>query len=763
MAGRVTRSRAKDSRHTAGATAPASAAVRTASATSTDDPPPKKRVKKSKALSESSRQRRKGRLSILPTLPLDVLYEIFGHLQPADLLNLCRTNKAVRGLLLSNQCAFMWREVLDAAAAAIEGYPTRPSDMSEPSFTLLMHGGPWCLSCGARTANKPMWNLRRKVCTDCAETHLIARGPTVSGIVSLMRYNVLDVDVLPSDLATTEDSYKREVPHFWEDDVLAYQAELQSLRNDPAKRDNVWELHTAVDERRSQEVKAREEFAERCIEFEERRQDDRHLEIIGLKKARFKEIENRLQVEGYAAVDINDDDVRDHKEVANPKRMTDRVWLRVGPIVREIVENIRDERLERERQERRTLRRNMISEEYTSYLRQVDPHATSFLPTPTTIFRCPGITDILADDREPDDEMREAIRRTLDGLSPIFLSWLSSRVDCQRKILPTSWPSPPTFEEVSQNILSLSLTDPLFQALPTTLGPLDLAAHVFRCKHATLMFPMRPSQGCKPRLYFGLEALAHQCPHDLKRGFGDDADILSIVPSQSHHEDLCEMLQLLGYDPLHTTPRDLDQTDQLFVCTACAEKRSVCDWRDMLSHRSHSSKCGSQRHTIRVLTEQEERYISLCLLAHRRRDPIEPHRSNAPYAGWGCPHCYAHLQLPSAHELPSYAPDGHWFLFDKIKAHLRTEHGITAPQEGEDMFLNRRFEFHSYRRLIIPSAEYAVKEGADILERYANDKNALSAPPANGDTERFEKMSPEDLDILCDAVGLFEKYWRRQS
>ena len=116
-------------------------------------------------------RRKQGRLSALPSLPLDVLYEvrtcifhdrttsysiqIFEHLGPADLLNLARVNKTFRGVLMSKQCAFLWRSVLGRVTTG--GYPAMPDpeavEMSEPAFAQLAYGGPWCsVRCSIRAS-----------------------------------------------------------------------------------------------------------------------------------------------------------------------------------------------------------------------------------------------------------------------------------------------------------------------------------------------------------------------------------------------------------------------------------------------------------------------------------------------------------------------------------------------------------------------------------------------------------------------------------
>jgi hypothetical protein len=94
---------------------------------------------------------RKGGLSLLPTISLDVLFEvsstscvayiqlnhtsqqIFGFLKPLDLLSLARTSKAFRNLLMRKSNAFIWR----ASRSLIPNLPECPADLSEPQYACL--------------------------------------------------------------------------------------------------------------------------------------------------------------------------------------------------------------------------------------------------------------------------------------------------------------------------------------------------------------------------------------------------------------------------------------------------------------------------------------------------------------------------------------------------------------------------------------------------------------------------------------------------
>ncbi|KAF9246447.1 hypothetical protein BU15DRAFT_40146 [Melanogaster broomeanus] len=80
---------------------------------------------------------KRGQLAMLPSLPLDILYEIFCFLCPGDLLALVRTSTPFRRLLTSRSSAFIWR----AVRRNLDGLPEPPSDMNEIQYAALVFGG----------------------------------------------------------------------------------------------------------------------------------------------------------------------------------------------------------------------------------------------------------------------------------------------------------------------------------------------------------------------------------------------------------------------------------------------------------------------------------------------------------------------------------------------------------------------------------------------------------------------------------------------
>ena len=146
-------------------------------AASPDEPAGTPPAKRRKTLKEATRAvnpkgRKTGRLSVLPTLPLDILCEvrgfsmrdlvhqtssidvqqIFGQLDPVDLLNLARTTKAFRAVLLSQQSRFLWKSVLDAFEGGDELHYPCPEDVSIPVWVNLIYGGE---SCDVRSFHPP--------------------------------------------------------------------------------------------------------------------------------------------------------------------------------------------------------------------------------------------------------------------------------------------------------------------------------------------------------------------------------------------------------------------------------------------------------------------------------------------------------------------------------------------------------------------------------------------------------------------------------
>jgi hypothetical protein len=93
----------------------------------------------------------RGKLKMLPEMPVDILLEvrhlascflnvvynqhlqIFSLLDPLDIMRLSRTTKAIRGILMSRSAIVVWK----AAFTREPELPNMPKDMNEPQWANL--------------------------------------------------------------------------------------------------------------------------------------------------------------------------------------------------------------------------------------------------------------------------------------------------------------------------------------------------------------------------------------------------------------------------------------------------------------------------------------------------------------------------------------------------------------------------------------------------------------------------------------------------
>ncbi|KAJ4471887.1 hypothetical protein C8J55DRAFT_155516 [Lentinula edodes] len=132
---------------------------------SKDEGVPAARTKKQNMPEQFKKVR--GKLGLLERVtkdvPMDVIIEIFGHLDPGDLLHLARTSRDLRDILMSKSSEGIWR----AARRNVEGLPPLPSDLNEPQYAHLLFE-PYCHICRyPRRCDNVLWNFRMRACKKC--------------------------------------------------------------------------------------------------------------------------------------------------------------------------------------------------------------------------------------------------------------------------------------------------------------------------------------------------------------------------------------------------------------------------------------------------------------------------------------------------------------------------------------------------------------------------------------------------------------------
>jgi len=95
-------------------------------------------------------------------MPIDILYEVFSHLHPNDLLNLSRTTRSLREIVTTRRSRDMWRSSL----ASVGALPSCPPDLTEIQYANLAFNN-HCHFCLAPDVHEIFWICRVRSCTKC--------------------------------------------------------------------------------------------------------------------------------------------------------------------------------------------------------------------------------------------------------------------------------------------------------------------------------------------------------------------------------------------------------------------------------------------------------------------------------------------------------------------------------------------------------------------------------------------------------------------
>ncbi|KAI0332365.1 hypothetical protein GY45DRAFT_1335658 [Cubamyces sp. BRFM 1775] len=262
---------------------------------------------------------RRGALKAMLEMPLDVLFEIFGRMHPRDLLNLARTSKDFRSLLMSRTTTILWR----AARQQIQGLPECPPFLSEPQYANLLffsyfHG---CLKPNVESA---LWNFYVRYCPRCKD--------------------IMSVSMFSACLKGKADVRGRLLAHIPE--VERFEAVWNALATDADRARFALEQLDLV--------KQKTAFAAELALWKAQEAEARSCELDSLRQERIDEVLKRLREDGFGN-DIDDLDPVEydrlvyHNAVSKAQKLTDSAWQSLRPRLVLFLTALKQERLERER------------------------------------------------------------------------------------------------------------------------------------------------------------------------------------------------------------------------------------------------------------------------------------------------------------------------------------------------------------------------------------------------------------------------------
>ncbi|KAJ3476781.1 hypothetical protein NLI96_g10924 [Meripilus lineatus] len=393
----------------------------------------------------------RGSLQNLPEMPLDILFEICCHLNPLDVLNLARTNKAFRTLLMNRVNVSFWT----VARRNVEGLPECPSYLSEPAYANLVFCSHChvCLKSNVRTI---YWRARARYCLHCRETAMetnrygagVPTGLDIAKFVPFMeviftKYTCSaarkdDMVAIGSKYATFKDTKERGM---W-------------LNERRALTTQILEVEGSTFFCMQQSPHRRCQHSAKCVIWENAKKATRGRELVEIKKARYEAILGKLralpdwEIEVEKLVKDSYSPLKRDPLIRQPKLLTEAGWLAVRYVLMPYMEKARHDRLHEIRIRVMKQRCYHLQEAVVSFRKSA---LTKFFPTLQDFATCPevrAIIDVDSDiniDQESFEPLRplvwDIVARWKEKQTAVLLEHIRSRLksdeDCNVEFLAT--------------------------------------------------------------------------------------------------------------------------------------------------------------------------------------------------------------------------------------------------------------------------------------------------------------------------------------
>ncbi|KAG1800415.1 uncharacterized protein HD556DRAFT_1265557 [Suillus plorans] len=566
-------------------------------------------------------------LEILISLPLDILFEIFGRLLPLDLLHLSRTTKALRSVLMHRSSTTVWM----AARSDVKGMPACADDMSEPAHASLafdMH----CHNCLRPNVRNVDWNLRVRYCQKCFKerTEVVddkfkkTYGLKLHHCLSLsMTQNRNDARCLISDRESLVDELSKLGPE--------ERSVLRGLKRDA--------------------VLARKEHAVRCTKWMEGEQQSRWKELDHLRSLRHDAILEKLIELGWEE-DVNKLPDRhtariyklthfeDHPLVKQPKPLTDRIWQNIQHKMVEFMGQMREFRILQERKQQIRERQSLLATIYSDWQREKGYHKY-LMPTAADLFGMRQVRDIV--------ELPAHLTVTAEDFQPVCEE-LFKLVDTWKRC---------NAHDLRSDLLWRLEIHPPYWLDRLSVQCERLAVAVFTC--TGWLCDNIPEPNDSPRYMYFPEYLHHRCNRIRRRAWNelDPANTFAMgqgypgntVQQEWSTDDLeldkkasqtvRNIIDACDLDWREVTVSELDNLDPRLVCLKCSygnrcdgeRPMMVRSWRESVKHCAKKHWSDS---TVKWQKISDEESRSL------RQDQEEAAASTTipPRKIWRCTHCH---------------------------------------------------------------------------------------------------------------------------
>ncbi|KAF8061649.1 hypothetical protein FPV67DRAFT_1673269 [Lyophyllum atratum] len=579
------------------------------SETTTSDPPPKKarKVRGSKPDAEGSKPKKtrgkQGRLEQITEMPLDILFEIFAHLTPYDLLNLSRTSKPLRNILMHRSSTYVWKNV----RSRIVDLPECPKDLSEPQYANLIFY-PYCHFClKAQVPSKAInWYTRTRSCKKCIPDNFVTYGAAGD-------YGV-PISFVPSiDLS----SKRWPAQGYCLRTLRRYQAEMQSLDDSALKE---WCIAKRT------EYEARMQHGSECAVWNRNRSEERSNELENIRQRRYEAIKEKLSHLGWGeeitkleeADDIEYDLLSDHKLVKQPRELTDRIWGNIEAPLIDFMEKTKVQRLETSRRATIRKRGKVLSETLQKYALSQPLHTV--LPSVADLAILPDFRSVIED--TPIDQLvvEDHFKQAMVDIPSIVTAWRKSKDEQLVAIMKSN---PETDTEVTEATLRLATT-------------------FFRCNHCRreITYPRVLVHRCTTTLTYSDTYEDGLDPYfrDLNCKPWNTGDIVRF--DRRAHQRAEYVLRDCGI--MQTMPSlVLDLLDFRFECIECTdheEGRLVMRWPTVVAHTAQHYKPDEEfTDVVKLAALSTTEGLLADLLEYVKMSPLSGHPAHD--TSWVCVEC----------------------------------------------------------------------------------------------------------------------------
>ncbi|KAI0333537.1 hypothetical protein GY45DRAFT_1432269 [Cubamyces sp. BRFM 1775] len=624
-------------------------------------------------------------LSRLVDMPLDILFEIFGHLHPYDLLQLSRTTKALRSVLMRPSAVTIWRN----ARQNVDDLPDCPDDLTEPAYANLLFDQ-HCHFCVKARVMNVLWTLRCRACKACLKEHFTTLFDVLVAVRQRIPIAAQNPMISTSTMVPMEYvNNKLLIPKTVAEELCA---SVEACKGDP-------EALKKLDQERSHAVTVLKANADIMVDWQARQAQQRTMDLIDLRCRRRKQIIDRLCELGYGE-DLKwmtferVEQFLEHPLVKQPKELTDRIWNNIKDAMVAFAQESRVERLMRERCAHYVNRLSLLSDlavrwlvrrplwellptiadlsHYTSAFRHLMnfPRGVFFEAIDTTPARVDkAMNDAVSEWRalmmEKLYEMIIAATTPAPSSSDAPTATSSGGVTAQISDVagastapaPAALKPEPTADEITTLSLSactwFRCTNPRCNAL---LDALRTLAH--GCAHAPPLLRMHPASDADD-LHNAYVLVCDEHPWNLA---GD-----KVVFDVDARDAAVKVVRACGGDPARMLTDDRALQKARLVCSLCSSDGQVCvmAWKHAVAHLTAHAKEGRDAKVTR-LSKRDRRIVRA----------LEPPRlvghETCTYKMYGCLRCRV----------------GPPTTLVQVLNHCKDEHYVEWPDEEVDYALH---------------------------------------------------------------------------